>query len=597
MRDFRNLAIGVVETAPSPASSGLTLVLQAGHGARFPPPPFPATVWPSNELPDPTNAEIVTVSAISGDTVTIVRAAEDSILRLITCGDAFASTVTAAFLSTVPQVTDALTSWTGSMAIAGSLTPGSIQKTTLYSPTLAGYAVKWQNPSIGAGGVLTFSYLDGNHVVVTVNQNITGIVITNVPTDAIAEILISYISDGGSRSVTHTIDANASGAAAVKFPDNLPPVMTNTAGYIDRVRYTSWAPNTLWLGDIIGLHYGLTETPPGPPPAGTTTITIDGGAPVAAATAGPFFFTVGTHTFVVSAPVNWTLYGTAGGGGASGGLRYLGNGEAGGGGGGGGATVAGMTLNSVDGRTYTVVVGAAGAGVEAGTGVSTDPGDGGAPTWVGFPGGNTVLSDNVAGNIVFLGGGQGGWNGVHFGGVAGRGYGGAGGVVSVGTNAANGGAGGDGSGTEWRPDVGTAGSPGAVISGSYAGAGGGGGGGRGYPAGGDKLTLPKAGLAGGTSPGIGVAGGVGGARGSTIESAFALPTVGQGGNPYWGTAGTVNPYVGGGGSGGGGTGMTIPGFGYFGGGGGAGGGPGDGGNLTTTGGSGQHGAFLMVFLS
>lgn len=90
----KNFAISAVATAPSPATSGTSLVVTTGHGTRFPTPPFNATVWPSASSPNPTNAEIVRVTAISTDTLTIVRAQESSTARSIVAGDQIAATIT-----------------------------------------------------------------------------------------------------------------------------------------------------------------------------------------------------------------------------------------------------------------------------------------------------------------------------------------------------------------------------------------------------------------------------------------------------------------------------------------------------------------------
>jgi len=58
----KNFAYSTVATAPSPASSGTSLVVQAGDGAKFPTVPFNATVWPAGLQPLTTNAEIVRVT-------------------------------------------------------------------------------------------------------------------------------------------------------------------------------------------------------------------------------------------------------------------------------------------------------------------------------------------------------------------------------------------------------------------------------------------------------------------------------------------------------------------------------------------------------
>lgn len=90
----KNFAYSLVSTAPSPAASGTSLVVTAGTGTRFPAVPFNATIWPINTVPGPTNSEIVTVTAISTDTLTIVRSAESTSARTVIVGDQIANTVT-----------------------------------------------------------------------------------------------------------------------------------------------------------------------------------------------------------------------------------------------------------------------------------------------------------------------------------------------------------------------------------------------------------------------------------------------------------------------------------------------------------------------
>ncbi len=91
----KNLAISSVATAPSPATSGTSLTVTAGHGTRFPTVPFNATVWASGAVPDPSNAEIVRVTAISTDTFTIIRTQESTSVRTVIVGDQIAATITA----------------------------------------------------------------------------------------------------------------------------------------------------------------------------------------------------------------------------------------------------------------------------------------------------------------------------------------------------------------------------------------------------------------------------------------------------------------------------------------------------------------------
>lgn len=96
-----NFAYGSVLTAPSPATSGTTLVLQSGEGARFPDPStdgeFNIVVWATGEQPNSTNAEIVKVTARTSDTLTIVRQQEDTTARTIVAGDEVALVPTKKF--------------------------------------------------------------------------------------------------------------------------------------------------------------------------------------------------------------------------------------------------------------------------------------------------------------------------------------------------------------------------------------------------------------------------------------------------------------------------------------------------------------------
>lgn len=93
---LKNFAYSTVATAPSPATTGTSLVVTAGEGARFPAVPFNATVWATGTAPLPTNAEVVRVTAISTDTLTITRNVEGTSARSVIVGDQIAATITAA---------------------------------------------------------------------------------------------------------------------------------------------------------------------------------------------------------------------------------------------------------------------------------------------------------------------------------------------------------------------------------------------------------------------------------------------------------------------------------------------------------------------
>lgn len=94
MDAHKNFAYSAVATAPSPASSGLTLVVTAGQGAKFPATPFNAVVWAASAIPITTNSEIIRVTGISTDTLTFLRQQEGSASRSILVGDQIAAAIT-----------------------------------------------------------------------------------------------------------------------------------------------------------------------------------------------------------------------------------------------------------------------------------------------------------------------------------------------------------------------------------------------------------------------------------------------------------------------------------------------------------------------
>jgi hypothetical protein len=92
---LKNFAYSNVATAPSPATSGTSLVVTAGQGSLFPAAPFDATIWPAGVQPLTTNAEIVRVTAVSTDTFTITRAQYGTTAQSIAVGYQIAQTITA----------------------------------------------------------------------------------------------------------------------------------------------------------------------------------------------------------------------------------------------------------------------------------------------------------------------------------------------------------------------------------------------------------------------------------------------------------------------------------------------------------------------
>jgi hypothetical protein len=115
----KNFAYSTIVTAPSPASSGTTLTVQAGDGLKFPDVPFNATVWPVGVQPISTNAEIVVVTDKHDDLFTIERSQESSSARSIVVGDQIAATITA---KTLTDAEDDLPFWSPFVLASGNAT-------------------------------------------------------------------------------------------------------------------------------------------------------------------------------------------------------------------------------------------------------------------------------------------------------------------------------------------------------------------------------------------------------------------------------------------------------------------------------------------
>jgi hypothetical protein len=101
----KNFAYSTVSTAPAPATTGTSLVVAAGQGALMPTPPFNATVWPEKVQPTAANAEIVRVTGVATDTLTIERKAESTTAQSIAVGYQIAASITAKTLVDAETVT------------------------------------------------------------------------------------------------------------------------------------------------------------------------------------------------------------------------------------------------------------------------------------------------------------------------------------------------------------------------------------------------------------------------------------------------------------------------------------------------------------
>jgi len=128
MDALKNFAYSLVATAPSPATSGTSLVVTAGQGSYFPATPFDATIWPSGAQPTNTNAEIVRVTNVSTDTFTITRAQYGTTAQSIAVGYQIAQTVDANLLNQLAPLTGA--TFTGNVTAPALIASGLTGATT-----------------------------------------------------------------------------------------------------------------------------------------------------------------------------------------------------------------------------------------------------------------------------------------------------------------------------------------------------------------------------------------------------------------------------------------------------------------------------------
>jgi hypothetical protein len=94
-----NLAYSILTSSPGHAGNVLTVT--AGTGAIFPAVPFNCTVWPASVIPTSTNAEIVRVTNVVGDSFAITRAQEGTSAKNLLVGFQIANTITAKVITDI----------------------------------------------------------------------------------------------------------------------------------------------------------------------------------------------------------------------------------------------------------------------------------------------------------------------------------------------------------------------------------------------------------------------------------------------------------------------------------------------------------------
>lgn len=183
MSSIRDFAIGSVLTAPSPATSGTTLVLNSGEGNLMPTTlPFYLTVAPAGVIPSRSNAEKVKVTARSTDTLTIVRAQGETTAQSIATGwivvnsiytdDLFTSSMVLdeALAGTVNGTNTVFTTSTGFTAITVNKNGVTLHLGDDYTITGSNQITMVTAPATGTK--LTASYITGSQVMIAGSNSI-----------------------------------------------------------------------------------------------------------------------------------------------------------------------------------------------------------------------------------------------------------------------------------------------------------------------------------------------------------------------------------------------------------------------------------------
>ncbi len=145
----KNFAVSTVSTPPAPATTGTSLTVASGDGAKFPAAPFNAVVCPSGAQPTTANAEIVRVTNIATDTFTITRTQEGTSARSIGAGDQIFAAVTAKSLTDI-EVPSGLLDL--STSTAGQIKFPATQNPSANANTLDDYEEGTWTPTIGGTG-------------------------------------------------------------------------------------------------------------------------------------------------------------------------------------------------------------------------------------------------------------------------------------------------------------------------------------------------------------------------------------------------------------------------------------------------------------
>ncbi len=135
MDAYVNFAWSTVLVPPNTPIAGTSLTVALGTGTRFPAAPFYAVAKPQRVKPLSTNCELVRVTAVVGDVLTITRAQGITTAKTIALGWEFYNGITSELLDQI---------------IAAAAPPAMITNTHVYFATPNGRYLKIAGASVAS---------------------------------------------------------------------------------------------------------------------------------------------------------------------------------------------------------------------------------------------------------------------------------------------------------------------------------------------------------------------------------------------------------------------------------------------------------------
>jgi tryptophan synthase beta subunit len=186
----KNLAISAIATAPgtnTANATGVTMVVTAGQGGRFAA-GMNATVCPAGTTPDPSNSEIVRITGVSTDTLTVTRTVESSSLRTVGVGDVIFAGPSIKSLTDIEGAVNTVENLTAALQYPSLGNTNAVVSGTTYTTVLADANTYIDTTSASATAITipanaTVAYPVGTTIVVT--QKAAGQVTVSVTTDTL----------------------------------------------------------------------------------------------------------------------------------------------------------------------------------------------------------------------------------------------------------------------------------------------------------------------------------------------------------------------------------------------------------------------------